>query len=295
MALMSMTGYGSGQARGGGAIVTAEVQAVNRKQLDVHWSLPRGLQSHAPRFNELAAEVVRRGRITGEIVVQWSAAVRRRRVAVDMDRARGYRDAFRQAARRLSLTDEPSAEFIFSMPGVWLDDERPEDRDLVRNLSERALKLALKRLNTMRRREGAALQNDLVERLRLLEQWMRDIERRAPTLSRKYRERLLDHVRELQLQGTPEGDDSIRREIALYAERSDITEEITRFRSHIEQGLRMVRAKDASGRSLDFLAQELFREIQTVGSKAHDVDVSRRVIDCKSELDKIREQLQNIE
>lgn len=294
MALRSMTGYGCGQASKEGAAVRVELNSVNRKQLDIQIALPRALHALMPRIHETVAESLQRGRVTGEISLRWSADRRRRSVRIDAELARGYLDAARRGAKRLGLSDDISAEFILRQPEVLTSDLTAHDETELWALVHPALCRALKQLNLMRRREGRALQRDVLDRLAFVRGEVRAIQARSPVVTASYRDRLKRRIAEAGVK-TPDGDASLRRELLLFAERSDITEEITRLQTHLREGARMMRARDASGRALDFLAQECFREINTIASKAHDGEIAARVIACKAELDKIREQLQNIE
>ena len=293
MSLRSMTGYGRGQAALQGTSIVVEISAVNRKQLDVICSLPRGMQVLEARITEAVQTVVTRGRLTIDVSIAWSGRARRRAVRIDEDLAAAYVSASRRTARALAIEDDVSMRDVLALPGVLHMAQPQEDIEQVWRVMERALKGALRHLDRMRRAEGRALQKDVQLRLNLLCACGKRIRQRAPEVAATYRHRL---KKRLQDAGVAWRDDErLVREVTLFADRSDIAEELTRLDSHLSQAKRMTRSTEATGRSLDFLAQELLREINTIGSKANDSSILQEVVAFKAELERIREQVQNIE
>ncbi len=294
MSLQSMTGYGRGHAQGDGVAVQVEVHAVNRKQLDVVCNLPRPLAHLEAAIMPCVRPAVARGRVTVDVKVDWTQRARCQAVRVDTDLAAAYVKRLRAAARQLDVSQELDIMFIAGLPDVVQHVPPHEDSARIQPVLEKAVRMALRALLAMRRREGRALQQDLRERLDALGQRLEAIQSAAPAVARRYRKRLQQRIDAagLALDGA---DERLLKEVALFADRSDIQEEITRLQSHLQQARRLMRSREAAGRALDFLAQECFREINTIGSKANDAAILQQVVAFKTELERIREQVQNIE
>lgn len=294
MALNSMTGYGRGQASAEGIRVTVELSSVNRRQLDLHINLPRSLSILEARITEEVHHKVTRGRITGEVNVTESSQLRRKSIRVDEDLAEAYLDALRGAAGKFRLRDDFSGSLLLQLPDVVHYEQIEEDVDRIWPVLQKALQKALRELSRMRSREGKALQQDLEARVGGLAGIVDEIRVEAPKVTRRYRANLRERLSQAGVD-LPVNDDRLLREIVLFADRSDIAEELTRLESHMKQARRLMRSRDATGKSLDFLAQEMFREINTIGSKANDGAIVRCVVNFKAELERFREQVQNIE
>jgi len=294
MSLRSMTGYGRGSATGNGLTVTVEISSVNRKQLDVVLSMPRGMNVLEARITETLHGAISRGRVMIDVSIDWSGGARRRAVRIDTELAEAYVRSLREAARKLNVQDDISLQSLVALPDVLHFARPQEDLEAAWTVLQKALIKAVTQLNQMRRREGLALSKDLVSRIRLLERRVAAIRKLAPGVVRHYREQLKARLAEagVDWQASP---DRLLKEIALYADRCDISEELTRLDSHLQQAKAMTSSKEATGRSLDFLAQELFREINTVGSKANHSGILQQVVEFKAELERMREQVQNIE
>jgi len=215
-------------------------------------------------------------------------------IGIDLEVARVLVRGLRKAARQLGLDDELKAGQLAGLPGVVLAERLPEDAVQMWSVVKRALSAALGELLEMRCREGAALEKDLRRRFKTLERVAGMIKRRAPVVTRRYRkllrERLLAAGAEIDT-----SDPLLVKEVALFAERCDISEELVRLASHFDQASALMRGSQKSGRALDFLCQEMLREINTIGSKGNDAQISRRVIAFKAELGSVREQVQNVE
>jgi uncharacterized protein (TIGR00255 family) len=294
MALHSMTGYGRGAATARGIRVEVELSSVNRKQLDIRVNLPRALMALEARVVERVQETVRRGCVGVAIAVHVTAGARRERVHLDLDLARAYREALRRAGRALRLRDDLDLRAVLGLPDVLSCHGVEEDAERVWPPLEAALNRALRRLVAMRAAEGRALAADLRRRCARLRAWLGAIRSLAPRVPQRYRRQLRRRLGAAGVSLAPH-DPALLRELALFADRSDISEEITRLESHLQQAFGLLRTTEAAGRTLDFLAQEMFREINTIGSKANDVTVTRHVIRFKTELERVREQVQNVE
>ncbi|AKJ63489.1 YicC/YloC family endoribonuclease [Kiritimatiella glycovorans] len=294
MALKSMTGYGRGEGVRGGVRATVELSSVNRKQCDIALQLPRPYAALEPDLRRLAREVIERGRVTGAVSFRWSSGPSRR-VEIDRDRAAETARELRAAAEELGLNDDLSASTLLRVPDLVHLSEAPSDPEVCRASAELALRRALRELDRMRRREGRELERDIRARLRTMEQHLTGIDRCSGNAAVRYRQRLREELRAAGVAENHEGEQWLVREVAAFLDRVDITEERTRLRSHIRQFRQSMTGHDASGRTLDFLAQEMLREINTIGAKCGDLDIARSGVIIKTELERIREQIQNVE
>ena len=295
MSLMSMTGRGAGRAAGRLARVEVELSSVNRKQLDVDVGLPRFLAAQEARVQERIRRRLSRGRVTGEIRVAWTEAAQAAGAQVDLGLARATVAALRGAAKKLGLPDDLKASALLALPGVVVAEHGAKDLEALWPVVAQALGAALEQLQAMRRKEGAALGRDLRARLKTLARLAGEIGARAPAAVEVYRANLLKRISAALPGSELAGDERLLKEVALFADRTDITEEQVRLESHLRQAADLLKAGGVAGRTLDFLVQELGREINTIGSKANDGEITRRVIAFKTELERIREQVQNIE
>jgi uncharacterized protein (TIGR00255 family) len=293
MALKSMTGFGEGTASAGGIRVTVEISSVNRKQLDVNINLPRNLIALDARVQGLVRKEFSRGRISGIVRVETAnGAVGT--VKVDDQLAAQYVEGIRAAAKKLKLADDLGAETLARFPGVVSVEQENLDADHVSTVLDGAMDKALRGLARMRLAEGKALAMDLRERLTLLEGGMKNIRALSAHVVKNQRDKLFQRLEEAGLDDLA-ADERMVKEVALFADRCDISEELTRLKSHLAQARKLLRSVEPVGRTLDFMCQELFREINTIGSKANEVEITRQAVAFKTELERIREQVQNIE
>jgi uncharacterized protein (TIGR00255 family) len=295
MSLRSMTGYGRGASRLDGVSVEVEISSVNRKQLDLLVNLPRTLQVLEPRVVDEVGRALTRGRVT--IDVRLTRLPHHPTVSVVLNEALAeeYVGKLKQAARKLDVHDDLGLSHLLALPDVLTIRHVEEDVDLLWPTMKAALGQALTRLVRMRTAEGRALGKDLAVRFAALASRVVEIERSAPGVAARYRAQLIQRLREAGLNEEQFAEDRLLREVILFADRVDIAEEITRLKSHLDQAKKQLRSSEAVGRALDFLAQEMFREINTIGSKANDAGIVREVVEFKAELERIREQVQNIE
>ena len=292
---MSMTGRGTGAAAGRLARVEVELSSVNRKQLDVDVGLPRFLSSFESRVQELVQGRLSRGRVSGEIRVTWAEAAQAAGARVDLGLARATVTALRAAAKKLDLPDDLKASALLSLPGLVALEHGERDLETLWPSVRKALDTALAKLQAMRKKEGAALGRDLQGRLATLRTLVGEIAARAPGVAETYRANLLKRIA-AALPGTDlAGDERLLKEVALFADKADVAEELVRLDSHFRQADGLLKTGGVVGRTLDFLVQEMGREINTIGSKANDAEIARRVVACKAELERFREQVQNIE
>jgi uncharacterized protein (TIGR00255 family) len=293
MSIISMTGFGRGEAQGQGIKVVAELGSVNRKQFDCHVSLPREFAAFEAKIQAQVHAAVRRGHVKGSVEITHTRGSGSA-VQIDMVLARARLAAIRQAAKALKLPDDLAASRIAEWPGVVRSEAVSVDHDAAWPLVESAVALALEKLTSMRMREGKALAGDLAARLARLRKEIAAIRKCAPAVVAGYRKMLADRIAAAN-HGLKLDDAVLARELALFADRCDISEELTRLESHFAQADQFLAAAESCGRTMDFLCQEFFREINTIGSKANDAEITRRVVGCKAELEAIREQVQNVE
>lgn len=288
-----MTGFGEGSATSAGICVTVELSSVNRKQLDINVSLPRNLVTLDAQVQSMIRTEFTRGRVSGIVRVDATDGFTGT-VTVDRKLAGKYVEELRRTAAKLKLNDDLGTEAIARLPGVVTVDQTNLDADHVTAVLDKALAAALRGMAKMRLAEGKVLETDLRERIGQLDGMVKTIGKMAPTVAASYRERLHQRMQDAGLEDLA-SDERIIKEIALFADRSDISEELVRLNSHLKQFRQLLRSPEPVGRTLDFLCQELFREINTVGSKANEIEITRHVVSFKTELERIREQVQNIE
>lgn len=284
----SMTGYGRGESTAPRLVV--ECASVNRKGLEVSCQMPRELAAIEPKVRELVTARVARGRVN--VVVNVPSSTTGPATTVDLDFARDLVRQLREATAELGLTSEPDINRLISIPG-FLRTTDAGSTDIWPALQE-ALTSALDALVAMRAREGAALVNDLTNRLATLVDLHAQLTTQAPRVVSDYRGLLQKRLDEAAL-AIPVDENRLATEIALFAERSDVSEELTRLASHFDQFREKLTGTEPAGRALEFLTQEIFRELNTLGAKAGDSALSRLVVDAKVELDKMREQILNVE
>jgi uncharacterized protein (TIGR00255 family) len=238
---------------------------------------------------------VARGRVTARIGIHASDGKSSARAHINLPLAKAYATELSRLAKSLKISGEVSLDQILRAPGVFQTDEELVDAESVWPVVEKALKQALAALVKMREREGAHLAEDLALRIGVMRQCAGKIQKQSPLTAENYRQHLLERIRSAGIESIAADDERLLREIVLFADRSDITEELTRLQSHFQQFEDCRKSKEPVGRTLDFLAQEMNREINTVGSKANDAVISREVVTLKAELERFREQAQNVE
>ena len=209
--------------------------------------------------------------------------------------AKAYATELNRLAKELKLTGSLSIDTLMRAPGVLQTNEEASDAEDFWASVERALKKALEMMLKMREREGSNLQKDLTHRIGTMQKSVARVKKEAPQVQKRYREQLLDRIKNAGLNDTALDDERLLKEVVYFADRSDVTEEITRLESHFQQYQECLKSPEPVGRTLDFLAQEMNREINTIGSKANDARISKEVVVLKTELEKFREQAQNVE
>ena len=292
-AMKSMTGFGRGNFSTTTWHASVEASTVNRKQTEIVIQAPRELAELEPEIRKLAQTHISRGRL--QLSVSLTHASGSTPVMhVNEPLARAFRAAFTTLSLANGHLVEPTAADYLRHPGIFESGSSDIDPAKAWLAIEPALQSALATLSAMRDAEGTHLRADLLARLKLLEKHSATFAAAAPDRPARQRELLLKRLADAGLALDP-ADERVLKEIALFADRCDISEELTRLSSHIARFREYLDAADPPGRALDFLCQEIFRELNTIGSKANDTAIAHTVVEAKTELEKIREQVQNIE
>jgi len=288
-----MTGYGKGEASAVGGTVTVEIRTVNHRYGEVSVRMPRTLYALENEVKRLVSAALKRGKI--DVTVQLEEAGGAESVPqLDLAVARGYYDAFKRVAKELNAPQDVPVSFIMSQKGVMKDLAGALDETEVHLRLMTAVQSAVDAVVSMRSLEGLALLNDLQARRRQVAEWVDQIQLRSPQVAQDYRQKLKVRLDQL-LDGIALDDARLTQEVALLADRCDITEELVRLASHFRQFDDALLLAEPVGRKLDFLMQEMNREINTIGSKSNDVGITTLVVQIKAEMEKMREQVQNVE
>jgi len=292
--MKSMTAYGRGEYPLGDKTYTVELKSVNNRYRDIVLRMPRSLQELEEDIRTFISSRVRRGRLETTIQTSINGKEENYQLELNVPLLKAYQEIFRQLNIELGTDDNPNPETLSQIKDIII--MKPEEIDLEETKSgiPGALTVALDALDEMKNREGKALAEDINMRLALIKNHLDDINTSVPRIVEEYQEKLKTRLETLM--PDMEIDEArLAQEIAIFAERSDITEEIVRAGSHLNQFHEIMNIDDSIGRRLDFLLQEINREVNTMSAKASNADVSARVVEMKAELEKIREQIQNVE
>lgn len=290
--MRSMTGYGRCTVEKEGRQLTVEVKSVNHRFLDLSFRMPRSFSSMEDEMRRQIGNMLKRGHV--DVYVTYRN-LREDSKAVTIDRAllNGYMKALDEAKELYALHDDRSLCRIAGFHDVLVVSEAEEDEQALKELMTQALSGALEENDRMRAREGLNMQADFLLREKNIAALRERIAQRWPQIQQEYREKLTARLRELI--GNNADESRILTEAAIVADRSAIDEELVRLNSHLGQLREMAMAEEPIGRKLDFLVQEMNREVNTIGSKTQDIEVTGCVVECKSEIEKLREQVQNVE
>lgn len=291
--IRSMTGYGRGSNDAGGRSFNVEIKSVNNRYLDVYIRLPRGINALEDRVRKYVASKVYRGKID-VYINQEKFGEDDVVVNVDENVAAAYYNALKTLNERFGLNENITLSHLINYPDVVSMEKKEEDIEAIWVILVKALDNAIELFLEMRSSEGAKLGEDIKERCQLIYNRVEEIENRSSGVVDEFREkikaRITEYLKEVEIDEA-----RLLNEVAFFADKSSITEEIVRLKSHIAQLESTLTDKNTIGRKLDFLIQEMNREINTIGSKANDLYITNIVVDVKSELEKVREQIQNIE
>jgi uncharacterized protein (TIGR00255 family) len=298
--IKSMTGFGRGEATDGIRTVNVEIKAVNHRYAELNVRMPRRYFFAEDTVRKTVKEGISRGKLEISINVQTTDE-NESGIQVDISAAKQYFKALRELQSSFDVQGDISLEMLATHEGIIISNSDETDEDEITGVIKKATESAVLSLNTMRENEAQKLAVDMLERIDTIDSFVDIIEARAPEIIPIYAKKLADRAAEL---ASIEGDIEIREErisieTALFADKSNVTEEIVRLRSHTSQFRKLLSGsgKDNTpiGKKLDFIIQEMNRETNTIGSKAHDLQITNLMLDLKSEIEKIREQVQNIE
>ncbi|CUQ67757.1 YicC/YloC family endoribonuclease [Candidatus Nitrospira inopinata] len=291
--ITSMTGFGRRQAAWSDGSVTVEVRSVNHRFLEVAIRVPKSMGVLEDRLKKAVQDHCARGRIELTVMLQGGRAGTRA-LHLDAGMAKQYHDALRSLQRTLKLRGPLDIRLVAGFRDIFVLSDQPADDPKLAKLVEKLGAQAIKDLVAMRKKEGAMLARDLLDRLKTIDGLKKRIAERAPVTTQESFSRMKERVQRL-LNGEMPDVQRLYQELAVYADRSDITEELVRLNAHMIQFQETVESTQPAGKTLDFLIQEMGREVNTIGSKAGDLAVTGAVVQMKAELERLREQVQNVE
>ena len=289
----SMTGFGAATAPLGGSSIRVEISGVNRKQTEIAVALPRAWAALETTVRDTVATAVSRGRVNVTFTLQSTPGACGA-LALNRDKLAALTATLSEAEATLGRSVDTSLDALLRLGIIAEETETDLPLETVEAAAIPALREALEAFITLRAQEGANMKRDLLARIGTLREFRSQLMERAAGVATRHREVLLKRLAESGLP-LPADDERIIKEIALFADRCDVSEEMTRLESHLNQFEAICDKSEPVGRTLDFLCQEIFRELNTTGSKANDAELAQLVVTAKTELEKIREQVQNIE
>ncbi|AWI10562.1 YicC/YloC family endoribonuclease [Ereboglobus luteus] len=292
--MKSMTGFGRATAPLGTNTLTVQVNSVNRKTLDLAISLPSEWAEYEAPAGELARKYAARGKINIRVDVTGAEGAQNQTINWDESAVDAVLEKLKAQAARNGIELEITPELLWSVVGSQRKKADLPAGDDVRATVLATLEEAMRAFSSMRAKEGAALLADFEDRIQKINTHVGSVAELAPAVAPAWREQLMRRLRDAGLEINT-GDERVLKEVALFADRCDIAEEITRLRSHLSQFAALLRSDAEIGRKAEFILQEMGREVNTIGSKANNIEISRRVIEMKNELERVREQIANIE
>lgn len=290
----SMTGYGKVAVEVDDTQIDVEIKAVNHRFLDVAIKSPRTLMFLDDHLKKVVKKELSRGRVD-VIVTLEGQALFEKKIDVDWSRVDQYIDRLQEIKNRYNLTGDISIDMVSKLEDIFTEKEAQEDSDALQTVLVQAAKDAVQRLLHMRIQEGNELHQDLSLRVDNVREFIRSLDDRRPIVIEAYKERIRNRVEEYTREQIRPDDTKILQEVALLAEKGDVTEELTRLESHLIQFEETLEREEPIGRRLDFIVQEMHREVNTIGSKSNDGQVMETVVNLKSEIEKMKEQVQNVE
>ena len=294
--LLSMTGFGASSLRSEDLMVSTEIKTVNNRYLKVSFRVSDGYGMYEPRIENLIREKISRG--TVNIFIRVTKEFKIGDARINESLLRTYFEQIQAIGNSLEAHNPLSLDRFLGLPGV-VQEDRSLSEEHAKNAEEiilRSVEEAIAKLQKMRQTEGESMRKDLSANLELLKVEIAAVEKISPTVVKHYRQKLTERIGKVMNENNLMLDTAdLAREIALFVDKSDISEEMVRFRSHLVQFADVLEKEDCCGRKLDFLTQEMFRETNTIGSKSNDADITKHVIEMKTVIERIREMLQNVE
>ena len=294
--LLSMTGFGAASVRTEGLAVSTEIKTVNNRYLKISFRVSEGYGLYEPRVENLIREKISRG--TVNISIRVAKEYKTGDARINEPLLRSYFEQVQVIGQSLAVQAPLPLDRFLELPGVVQEDKNlsEEHAKIAEEIILRSVKEAIAELQNMRQAEGKSMQKDLSANLELLKVEIATVEKLAPAVAKHYRQKLTERIVKVMNEHNLMLDPAdLVRETALFVDKSDISEEIVRFRSHLAQFADVLEKEDCCGRKLDFLTQELFRETNTIGSKSNDAEMTKHVIELKAVIERIREMLQNVE
>ncbi len=288
-----MTGFGKSELTQDGRKISVEMKSVNNRFLDINIRQPRFMLAYEETVRKFLKERLTRGRI--DVFINYSSEREdSKEVRVDIGLVSAYLRTGRQIAEMAGIENDLTVSQIMRMPDAVNYEEKEDDAAAIERLLLEVLGRAVTELQAARTREGEVLKKDISKRLEMLTGIAGEINAKEKTVVEEYRQKLKDRLNELMQNATLD-DQRLAQEVAIYADKANITEEIVRIKSHVKQFFKLAEEQTAQGRNMDFIVQELNREFNTIGSKSQDTGIVNAVLAAKGEVEKIREQIQNIE
>ncbi|HHW30203.1 MAG TPA: YicC family protein [Clostridiaceae bacterium] len=291
--IRSMTGFGRCIYQQDGREFQVEIKTVNHRYTDIFIKMPRNIMFLEDKVRDLISKNLSRGKIDVYILYK-SLTETSKLIFLDEAVAASYMEAVKKLRDKYGLKDDISVSLISQFPEVFRVENVQEDEEAIWSVLQVAVQNALDALIKMREQEGETLKKDLIQKAESLESTIDRITLRAPEVVKEYKIKLENRIKELLEQQTID-ESRIATEVAFFADRCSIDEELVRLRSHMHQFVDTLNMEQPVGRKLDFLIQEINREVNTIGSKANDLEITKNIIELKSEIEKMREQVQNIE
>lgn len=291
--IKSMTGFGRCLETINGRDILVEIKSVNHRYYEFSARVPRAYGYLEEKLKSFLQGKIFRGKVDVSVSV-YNVSGEDELIEVNRSVARGYIEAMRSANEELGLEDDLTLSRIMRMPDIFNVRKAQEDENVIWNDVKAVAEKALDNFISMRTAEGAKMKEDILSKLDYISELVGRVEERSPIVTENYRKRLFDKLTEI-LQDKKIEEQRILTEAAIFSEKTAVDEETVRLRSHINQCRQMLESNEAVGRKLDFLIQEFNREANTIGSKGQDIEITKIVVELKSEIEKIREQIQNIE
>lgn len=291
--LKSMTGYGRNEAVTDGKKILVEIKSVNHRYSDYNIKLPRHMGFLEDKIRKYVSSCVTRGKVDIYINVEYYETADKE-IILNKEIAKNYIEVLKQLRDEFSLEDDITVSKVAQNPDIFLTERVEEDEDKLWESVKCVLDKALTAFVEMRSREGERIERDLRERIAYMGELAKQIEERSPQTVKEYSDRLYEKIKEV-LDGREIDESRILTEVAIYADKVAVNEETVRLASHFEEFYSIIDSGEPAGRRLDFLIQEINREVNTIGSKAGDIDIAKTVVTLKGEIEKLREQIQNIE
>ncbi|QOR36197.1 YicC family protein [Clostridium sp. 'deep sea'] len=292
--LQSMTGYGNSTVEIGNRNYTIELKGVNHRYLDIKIRLPREYFQLEEVIRKEISKDISRGRV--DVYIHYDKNVDEdKEIIVDKNLAKVYYEQLTALVKEFKMKDSPSIEFIASRPDVVIMKEPEQDMEEVTKILLKAVNEASSKFKSMRIVEAKALSKTMINQLNELESYRQLVAKRSPEVVKEYKDKLQDRIKQLLDKNVEINQDRLCNEVVYFADRSSIDEEVVRLKSHVNQFKSIIEKGGPVGRKLDFLVQEMNREVNTTGAKSSDLEISSSVVEMKSIIEKIREQVQNIE